>query len=57
MRFSAVIGLLLTMAVGTQAGLYCQCLYSDGSHCCIAVSILRPLRRKTKLTRITGQQR
>ncbi|KAG9191085.1 hypothetical protein G6011_09173 [Alternaria panax] len=36
MRFSSVVGLLLTMAVGTQAGMYCQCLYADGSHCCIA---------------------
>ncbi|KAL1797769.1 hypothetical protein ACET3X_004375 [Alternaria dauci] len=37
MRFSAVVGLLLTMAVGTQAAAYyCQCLYSDSSHCCVA---------------------
>ncbi|KAH6875962.1 hypothetical protein BKA58DRAFT_132338 [Alternaria rosae] len=35
-RLSAVFGILLTMAVGTQASFYCQCLYQDGSHCCVA---------------------
>lgn len=37
-RISAIVGLLVTMAMGVQAGLYCQCLKPDGSHCCIAVS-------------------
>ncbi|CAI9631303.1 hypothetical protein GT037_003334 [Alternaria burnsii] len=35
-RISTLVGLLVTMAMGAQAGLYCQCLYSDGSHCCVA---------------------
>ncbi|KNG50032.1 hypothetical protein DDE82_004589 [Stemphylium lycopersici] len=35
-RISAIVGLLVTMAMGVQAGLYCQCLKPDGSHCCIA---------------------
>ncbi|KAF1934934.1 hypothetical protein EJ02DRAFT_460807 [Clathrospora elynae] len=34
-RISSVVGLLLTLAVGAQAGSYCQCLYSNGSHCCV----------------------
>ena len=37
-RISAIIGLIVTMAMGVQAGAYCQCLKPDGSHCCIALS-------------------
>lgn len=27
---------LVTAALGVNASLYCQCLFPDGSHCCVA---------------------
>ncbi|EMD85486.1 hypothetical protein COCC4DRAFT_209590 [Bipolaris maydis ATCC 48331] len=35
-RIISIVGFLLTVAAGVQAqgGSPCQCLFSDGSHCC-----------------------
>ncbi|KAF1948075.1 hypothetical protein EJ02DRAFT_449542 [Clathrospora elynae] len=38
-RISSAFALLLTIAVGAQAAAYCQCLYADSSHCCVADNI------------------
>ncbi|KAJ4987044.1 hypothetical protein SVAN01_07460 [Stagonosporopsis vannaccii] len=37
-RISSIIGFLVTMAIGAQAGRVCQCLYPDSSHCCVSTS-------------------
>jgi hypothetical protein len=34
-RILPIVALLLASAFTTQAALYCQCLYKDGSHCCV----------------------
>ncbi|KAK8067467.1 hypothetical protein PG996_006579 [Apiospora saccharicola] len=35
-RILSVVTLLFTtLAVGAQAKAFCQCLYADGSHCCV----------------------
>ncbi|KAF2735690.1 hypothetical protein EJ04DRAFT_511641 [Polyplosphaeria fusca] len=34
-RVSSIVTILLSVAVGTQAAAFCQCLYADGSHCCV----------------------
>ncbi|KAH7303459.1 hypothetical protein B0I35DRAFT_446643 [Stachybotrys elegans] len=35
-RILSAITVLLSIAIGAQAQNFCQCLYSDGSHCCVA---------------------
>ncbi|KAJ5021259.1 hypothetical protein PSV08DRAFT_232577 [Bipolaris maydis] len=39
-RIISIVGFLLTVAAGVQAqgGSPCQCLFSDGSHCCVTYS-------------------
>lgn len=37
-RLVSIVALLLSAAIGTHASLYCQCLFPDSSHCCLAVS-------------------
>lgn len=37
-RIVSFVAFLLSVAVGAQAAAFCQCLYQDGSHCCVDVS-------------------
>ncbi|KAF4450517.1 hypothetical protein F53441_6372 [Fusarium austroafricanum] len=34
-RIASTMMLLLSIALGAQAATFCQCLYADGSHCCV----------------------
>lgn len=51
-RISTCIALVLSIALGAEASAICQCLFPDGSHCCvITVSntlFLIPTERKKK---------
>lgn len=37
-RFFSIVAVLFAAVMGVQADGYCQCLYKDGSHCCVIVS-------------------
>ncbi|EOA90576.1 uncharacterized protein SETTUDRAFT_24722 [Exserohilum turcica Et28A] len=34
-RISTCIALVLSIALGAEASAICQCLFPDGSHCCV----------------------
>jgi hypothetical protein len=34
-RILSIVTLLLASALTTQAAQFCQCLFQDGSHCCV----------------------
>ncbi|KAJ4012657.1 hypothetical protein NW752_008370 [Fusarium irregulare] len=34
-RLLTTVAVLLSVAMSAQAAAFCQCLYSDGSHCCV----------------------
>ncbi|KAM0243971.1 hypothetical protein ACHAP5_006734 [Fusarium lateritium] len=34
-RITSIATLLLASALSAQAAQYCQCLFEDGSHCCV----------------------
>ncbi|KAL6153302.1 hypothetical protein ACJBU6_08455 [Exserohilum turcicum] len=50
-RASSIIALVFTMVCGTQAAnWYCQCLYPDGSHCCVIAGLPPFLFYATRIT-------
>jgi hypothetical protein len=44
-RILSLASLLIASAITAQAGQFCQCLFSDGSHCCL-YSVSNPSRTK-----------
>lgn len=36
-RILSAVAFVLALAMGAQASATCQCLFSDGSHCCVYV--------------------
>ena len=44
-RILSLATLLIASAITTQAAMFCQCLFGDGSHCCV-YSVSNPSRTR-----------